>query len=216
MTPRLTYAAFMALGLLMAFLLRRPSPLPPRQRWGVIAGALFGAGVGSKLPFVLLGESAFFGDGKTILSGLAGGYLGVEIAKFLLGVRAKTGDGFAVPLAAAVAVGRWGCFFNGCCSAPGHAVPLYESAFHASMALVLWRLERVEALRWQLLKLYFITYAVFRFLVEFIRVEPRVAWGLTGYQFGAAALALAMAALWAVDERLKRRTLTSGIPEPAR
>ncbi len=91
-------------------------------------------------------------------------------------------------------------------------VPLYESAFHAAMALLLWRLGRVEALRWQLLKLYFIAYGAFRFLVEFIRTEPRVALGLTAYQYGAAALALAMALLWWRDERLKRRFLHERAP----
>jgi prolipoprotein diacylglyceryltransferase len=209
-TARLLYSLFMAAALATALLLRERSAVPARKRWGIAAGALAGAALGSKLPFVLLGEEPFFSlpawstDGKTILSGLAGGYLGVELAKLFLGVREKTGDGFAVPLAAAVAVGRWGCFFNGCCGAPG--VPLVESAFHAAMAVLLFRLRRAGALRWQLLKLYLIAYAAFRFLAEFVRTEPRVALGLTAYQFGSAALALAMALLWWRDERLKRRT----------
>ena len=54
-------------------------------------------------------------DGKTILCGIVGGYFGVEVAKWTLDVRVKTGDTFALPLALAMAVGRWGCFFNGCC-----------------------------------------------------------------------------------------------------
>src|SRR6185295_3278021 len=115
-------------------LLRRPSPLGPRRRLGIFAGAIVGGSLGAKLPFVLLGggilSGAWLGDGKTILAGLAGGSLGVEVATLLLGVRVKTGDGFAVPLAAGIAVGRWGCFFNGCCTAPNHPVPVYESAFH--------------------------------------------------------------------------------------
>jgi phosphatidylglycerol:prolipoprotein diacylglycerol transferase len=101
-----------------------------------------------------------------------------------------------------VAVGRWGCFFNGCCGAP--LVPVLESAFHASMALLLWRLRSVEAFRWQLLKLYLIAYAAFRFGVEFLRSEPRVAGGLTAYQLGAAAMAAVLALLWWIDERAKR------------
>ena len=58
---------------------------------------------------------AWFDNGKTIVFGLVGGYFGVELAKALLGVRVKTGDGFAVPVAAAVAVGRLACFAAGCC-----------------------------------------------------------------------------------------------------
>ena len=84
-------------------------------------------------------------------------------------------------------------------------MPLYESAFHALMLLVLWRLGKVEALRWQLLKLYLIAYCAFRFLIEFIRVEPRVAFNLTGYQFGAAALAALMSLFWWQDEQRKKK-----------
>lgn len=119
MTPEFLYSLFMALALIVGLLLRRRSVLPWRQRLGITGGLLLGAGLGAKLPFVLLsGEpffsgTAWFADGKTILSGLAGGYLGVEAAKWALGVREKTGDGFAIPLAASLAIGRWGCFFNG-------------------------------------------------------------------------------------------------------
>jgi phosphatidylglycerol---prolipoprotein diacylglyceryl transferase len=210
MTGPAAYALFQILALLTMLALRRPSPLPPRQRAVVVAGAILGAAIGAKLPFVLFaGESPltldiWIRDGKTILSGLAGGYLGVEAAKAMAGINAKTGDGFAVPLAAAVAVGRVGCFFNGCCSAPGLAVPLFESAFHAAMAFLLWRLERLGRFRWQLLKLYLIAYAAFRFLIEFVRVEPRILAGLTAYQLGAATLSLLMVALWMKDKRLKR------------
>ena len=87
-------------------------------------------------------------------------------------------------------------------------MPLYESAFHAVMLLVLWRLGKVEALRWQLLKLYLIAYCAFRFLIEFIRVEPRLALNLTGYQFGAAALAALMGFLWWRDEQRKQRMVS--------
>lgn len=211
MSPKVLYSLFQALAVVTALLLKPPSPLPWPQRLGLLAAAFFGAGVGAKLPFVLLSREPFFSgsvwfsDGKTILAGMAGGYLAVEVAKLLLGTRIKTGDEVAVPLAAGVAVGRWGCFFNGCCGAP--LVPPLESAFHATMALVLWRLRRVESLRWQLLKLYLIAYAGFRFGIEFIRTEPRIAWGLTGYQWGAAALAATMALLWVHDERRKRSAL---------
>jgi phosphatidylglycerol:prolipoprotein diacylglycerol transferase len=212
------YSVFQILALLTAFLLRKPSTLPWRQRLAVLAGALAGAGIGAKLPFAILSHepffsgSAWFTEGKTILAGLAGGYLGVELAKLLAGIREKQGDGFAMPLAAAVAVGRWGCFFNGCCGAP--LVPPIESAFHAAMAVLLWRLGRVEALRWQLLKLYMIAYCAFRFFIEFIRTEPRVALGLTPYQYGSIAIAGVMAILWWHDERVKRGLSAS--PSPGR
>ena len=138
------YAVFQVLALVTALVLRRRSTLPWKQRLAILAGALAGAGISSKLPFVLAG-GGWFTEGKTILAGLAGGYLGVEIAKGLAGIREKQGDAFAMPLAVAVSIGRWGCFFNGCCGAP--LVPPIESAFHAAMAVVLWRLGKVGALR---------------------------------------------------------------------
>jgi prolipoprotein diacylglyceryltransferase len=208
MTGKVLYSLFQGLALLTALALKPPSRLPWRQRLGILTGAIFGAGAGARLPFAILSKEPFFSapawfsDGKTILAGLAGGYLGVELAKALMRLRVKTGDDFALPLAAGVAVGRWGCFFNGCCGAP--LVPPLESAFHASIAVVLWRLRRVEALRWQLLKLYLLTYCAFRFGMEFIRTEPRVLWGLTAYQLGAVAMAVVLALLWTHDERLKR------------
>lgn len=210
MSGQVAYALFQILAIFTALALRRPSLLPPRQRAAVVAGALLGAAIGAKLPFVIFaGASPFtldtwIQDGKTLLSGLAGGYVGVEAAKLMAGIRAKTGDGFAMPLAAAVGVGRLGCFFNGCCTAPGIPVPLVESVFHAAMAFLLWRLERAGRFRWQLLKLYLIAYAVFRFVIEFVRTEPRIWAGLTAYQFGGAALGILMAVLWLKDERLKR------------
>ncbi|KAF0245624.1 MAG: prolipoprotein diacylglyceryl [Planctomycetota bacterium] len=202
------YAVFQILALLTAIALRPKSLLPWRRRLALYAGAIAGAGIGSKLPFAITGSEPFwaagawFTDGKTILAGMAGGYIGVEIAKLVAGIREKTGDGFAVPLAAAVAVGRWGCWFNGCCSAPNVPVPIIESAFHATMAFILWRLQRIDALRHQRLKLYLISYCIFRFGIEFVRTEPRIAWGLTAYQFGAAAFAAALAVHWVVDSRL--------------
>jgi prolipoprotein diacylglyceryltransferase len=213
MTGAQLYSAFQVLALAAAALLRKPSPLPRRDRLIVLAAALAGAGIGAKLPFVLLGGEPFFStaawitEGKTILSGMAGGYLAVEAAKALAGIREKTGDGFAVPLATAVAIGRWGCFFNGCCGAP--LIPPLESAFHASMAVLLFKLGRVPSLRWQLLKIYLVAYCAFRFVVEFFRTEPRVALGLTAYQYGAAALGALMGLLYWKDERLKR-SLSSG------
>ena len=54
-------------------------------------------------------------NGKTILFGLVGGYAGVELMKWVMGVRVKTEDSFAVPVAAAVELGRWSCFVAVCC-----------------------------------------------------------------------------------------------------
>jgi phosphatidylglycerol:prolipoprotein diacylglycerol transferase len=200
----------------------QPSGLTGRERAGIALGAFCGAMIGAKLPFALadwhalLDGRAWIENGKTIVFGMVGGYLGVELAKAMLGVRVKTGDGFAVPVAGAVAVGRLGCFAAGCCHGVATTLPwgvdfgdglrrhptqLYEMAFHATAAVALATLQRRGALRGQLIKLYIIAYLIYRFATEFLRPEPVLALGLTGYQWACLALVPVFAALWIGDAR---------------
>ena len=114
-------AAAIGVGALVARRTQSRLPLTPWEKFGIGLGAYCGAMIGAKLPFVFadwdefLSGVAWFSSGKTILCGLVGGYFGVEIAKWCLDVKLKTGDSFAVPVPAAVAVGRLGCFYAGCC-----------------------------------------------------------------------------------------------------
>ena len=218
------YPWIMLASLATAFALRartpQPSGLTGRERAGIALGAFCGAMIGAKLPFALADWHAFlegrawFENGKTIVFGMVGGYAGVELAKAMLGVRAKTGDGFAVPVAGAVAVGRLGCFAAGCCHGVATTLPwgvdfgdglrrhptqLYEMAFHATLAIVLAILQRRGMFRGQLIKLYIIAYLIYRFATEFLRPEPVLALGLTGYQWACLALVPAFALLWARD-----------------
>lgn len=200
--------------------------LSRRECLGIGLGAFCGAMIAAKLPFVLadweglLSGRAWLENGKTIVFGIAGGYFGVELAKALLGVRVKTGDSFAVPVAAALAIGRLGCFAAGCCHGTvtaaswavdfgdglrRHPTQLYESAFHLAASLVLAWLMRQGVLRGQLIKLYLITYLIYRFLTEFIRPEPVLAFGLTGYQWACLALIPVFVALWARDAQASVR-----------
>lgn len=199
-------------------------PLSRGQRIGVGLGAFCGAMIGAKLPFVLadwrgmLSGAAWFADGKTILCGLVGGYAGVEIAKWALNVRVKTGDSFAVPVAAAIGIGRLACFVGGCCygtptdlpwgvvfpsvdSHPRHPTQLYEAAFHLAAAGALWQLEREGRFRGQLIKVYMLSYLAYRFATEFIRPEAQLWGGLTGYQWACLALAPVFVGLWMRDAR---------------
>ncbi len=200
-----------------------------RERAGIALGAFCGAMIGAKLPFVLsdweglASGRAWFENGKTIVFGLVGGYFGVELAKALLGVRIKTGDSFAVPVAAAVAIGRLSCFVAGCCHGTvttlpwgvdfgdglrRHPTQLYESAFHLAAALGLASLERRGILRGQLIKLYLISYLIYRFLTEFIRPEPVLALSLTGYQWACLGL---LAVFGAVGRVTLKRCQTGAV-----
>jgi phosphatidylglycerol:prolipoprotein diacylglycerol transferase len=201
---------------------QRSLQLQPRGRLGIALGAFCGGMIGAKLPFALADPShlltgqAFFENGKTIVFGLVGGYFGVEIAKRMMSIRVRTGDSFAVPVAAAVAIGRLACFVGGCCYGTAtrlpwavdfgdgihrHPTQLYEFTFHVAAAIVLVILASKGWFRGQLIKLYIIAYLIYRFLSEFIRPEPRLLLGLTGYQWATLALIPVFGLLWWRDAR---------------
>jgi phosphatidylglycerol---prolipoprotein diacylglyceryl transferase len=207
----------------MSLLLKRWQarlPLTWLQKAGIGLGGFCGAMIGAKLPFALadwsglISGAAWLSDGKTIMCGIVGGYLGVELAKWTLDVRIKTGDTYAVPVAVGVAIGRVACFVGGCCygtptslpwgicfarsgdTLPRHPTQLYEAAFHLAMAAVSFTLQQRRRLRGQLVKLYILSYLGYRFLTEFIRPEPRIFIGLTGYQWACLALAPLFVWLW--------------------
>jgi len=97
------------------------------HRWTVIAAAAVGGLAGSRLlglaeqwPTVMQAwkagrmlELLLSPGGKTIVGGLLGGWLGVEIVKRLSGIKQRTGDLFALPLCVGIAVGRVGCLLSG-------------------------------------------------------------------------------------------------------
>jgi phosphatidylglycerol:prolipoprotein diacylglycerol transferase len=212
--------AAVGIGIVLARRTQQPLGLTGWQRLGIGLGAFCGAMIGAKLPFVLsdweglLSGQAWFDNGKTIVFGLVGGYFGVELAKWTMQICVKTGDSFAVPVAAAVAIGRLACFVGGCCfgtettlpwgvdfgdGRPRHPIQIYEFIFHLTAACGLAWLGRRGMLRGQLIKLYIIGYLAFRFASEFIRPEPVLWAGLTGYQLAALALVPCFAALWVKD-----------------
>lgn len=226
-----SYAALMLLAILTCSLLLRRSqrqlPLSGQQKLVLGIAAFCGAMLGAKAPFVisdpagLLSGMAWFADGKTIVFGIVGGYFGVEVGKWVLEVRVKTGDTFAIPVAVAVVIGRLGCFQAGCCYGaptelpwgiafptapeippiPRHPTQLYEAAFHLLAVLTLLRLRREPFLQGQLIKLYILAYLGYRFVTEFIRPEPVLWGGLTGYQWATLALAPIFVGLWIRDAR---------------
>jgi phosphatidylglycerol:prolipoprotein diacylglycerol transferase len=197
-------------------------PISAMEKFGLGIGAFCGAMIGSKLPFLLsdwdglVSGTAWFSNGKTIMFGIVGGYFGVEIAKWMMEIKVKTGDTFAAPVAFAVAIGRVACFQGGCCygtptnlpwgvvfptaldgsTLARHPTQLYEAAFHFTAGLLLVWLGKRERFSGQLIKLYLLSYLVYRFLTEFIRPEAPVWFGLTGYQAAAVALVPLFAWLW--------------------
>jgi phosphatidylglycerol:prolipoprotein diacylglycerol transferase len=142
--------------------------LSDERRWVVIAAAAVGALVGAR-ALGLLEQAPRMGlhwsevlqpGGKTIVGGLLGGWLGVEMVKWVTGVRSRTGDLFALPLCVGIAIGRVGCFFAGLADdtygvattlpwgvdfgdgVRRHPTQLYEFLFLMVLAGVLWWWER--------------------------------------------------------------------------
>lgn len=201
---------------------QRTLVLTPEQRLGIALGAFIGGMVGAKLPFLLadwdgfVSGRAWLESGKTIMVGLVGGYFGVEAAKWALRIEIKTGDTFAAPVAAAVAVGRLACFCAPCCYGTAtllpwgvdfgdgvrrHPTQLYEFFFHLGAALILARWQQRGWFRGQLIKLYIIAYLVYRFLTEFIRPEPAWWLDLSVYQWCALLTLPVFAFLWWRDRK---------------
>lgn len=192
----------------------------------VYVAALLGAFLGAKVVYLLAEGWIDWSEpdrwrrlltGKTILGGLLGGYLSVEIAKRAVGYRSATGDWFALIVPVGILIGRVGCWLHGCC--PGRvceaswytlqdsagvdrwpAVPL-EIIFNLLSLLAALLLRWRKILPGQHFHLYLIAYGWFRFAHEFVRDTPRVIGPLSGY----ALAALATAALGMAGFILRRR-----------
>ena len=180
----------------------------------VALGCVAGAIVGSKLavwidrPDVarVAGSVQLWLMGQSIVGALIGGLVGVEVAKRFSGVRESTGDAFVVPLAVGIAVGRVGCFAAGLHDdtygnpttlpwgmdfgdgVPRHPTQLYDIAFVATLALLLFRarpaLSRVPGLSF---KLFLAGYLAWRLVVDFVKpVHYAYPGGLSGLQVIAA------------------------------
>ncbi|MCU0448834.1 MAG: prolipoprotein diacylglyceryl transferase [Bernardetiaceae bacterium] len=191
----------------------------PHRLWifiGAAGGALVGAYLlgalenpnywaGQQYLNHLLGRSAVVAaalGNKTIVGGLLGGLLGVELTKWRLGVRTSSGDLMAYPLVLGLAIGRVGCLLGGLKDGtvgvasslpwaidfgdgvPRHPTSLYEIIFLLSLGLGLKTLERHFTLtNGARFKLFLASYLVFRFAIEFIKPVVPVAAGLGSIQW---------------------------------
>ena len=197
-----------------------------RRYWQLQLITLLGALAGAKLvvltgdrfwPVVPLhGWTDFLTSGRSIVGGLIFGFLAAETAKPLLGYTQPPNDRFAAVLPFSIAIGRIGCFLQGCCAGLPHEgvlsmtdargvarypTQLFEAAFHIAFGIAAIVVVRRGLLRGRVFATYLIAYGAFRFLTEFIRVTPRVLHGFSVYQ----AWCLVMIALGAISFALRSR-----------
>jgi phosphatidylglycerol:prolipoprotein diacylglycerol transferase len=186
-------------------------------RWTVVAAAVFGAALGSKFFFWLespaetlahWNDVRFLLGGKTIVGALIGGLVAVELEKRWSGLTRRTGDLFAMPLAAGIAIGRIGCFLSGLpdrtYGTPSgvpwavdfgdgiarHPTQLYEAIVMAAAAVVFGRLTRRPHREGDVFKLFMTTYFALRLAVDFLKPEPTIVFRLSSLQLAAVAVLL--------------------------
>lgn len=185
-------------------------PISSDHRLSIIIGAIVGALFFSRIV-------AFFEDpitnytqgwlaivsNKTIMGGLFGGLLGVEMAKSIIGEKQSSGDLFTLPLILGIMVGRVGCFLAGTKEFTygkptglvfgmdlgdgilRHPIALYEILFLVFLFLFVKSLEaRKQCMESGMrFKLFMLAYFTFRFLIEFLKPNTFLILGLSSVQY---------------------------------
>ncbi|MGQ0608853.1 MAG: prolipoprotein diacylglyceryl transferase [Chloroflexota bacterium] len=177
---------------------------------------------------------------RSIVGGLAGGYLAIVLSKRALGYTLSTGDYYAAAIPLALAIGRVGCFlselplgtptdlpwamtvspeaaaaFPRCpgCNGPMHPSMLYEIGFHLAAFGLIFTRGPLLPIRGDTLKAYLLAYGLFRFGIESVRGNEVQAWGLTGPQI--VLIPLIGLLVFHFVRRLRSGAYRLPLPEPA-
>jgi phosphatidylglycerol---prolipoprotein diacylglyceryl transferase len=220
----LAYAGGFQLYLFLRRRWPRAAVLLEANLW-LIVGCVFGALFGSKVLAWLESPMDYWSHraelstwigGKTIVGGLLGGWVGVEIAKKRLGITHSTGDVYVFPLIVGMSLGRVGCFLTGLADhtygirsslpwaidfgdGPRHPTQLYEIAFLLVLGAILLLRARRPYENGRLFRLFMLGYFAFRFFIEFIKPRYAPYLGLSMIQL--ASLAGALYAGWQLSHR---------------
>ena len=205
----LEYLAFFLGYRYYIFLRKRTTDtIETTNRLSIILGAAIGAFLGSRMVGFLenpvwpsdVSSLQDLLNTKTIMGGLFGGLLGVELAKKLIGEKQSSGDLFTFPIIFGIFIGRIGCFLSGTNEftygktttfflginlgdgVKRHPIALYELLFLAVLFLFLWKLKRRNLKNGLLFQYFMIGYFAFRFCIEFIKPNTFFLMGLSSIQ----------------------------------
>ena len=147
--------------------------------------AFVGAILGAKVPIWLsYGIKNYLIQGKSVMGGMLGAFIAINLYKMCSGHKGGFGGRFVIPLAVAIGFGKIGCYLNGCCGGTlAFPVQLIESIFQFVIAICLYQFYQYSKRADLLFPIYLLSYLTMRLLIEFWRVEPRVLFGLTVYQY---------------------------------
>lgn len=185
----------------------RADTISSENRLIIILGAAIGALFGSRIigllehPQILFKKSfLYLINVKTIMGGLFGGLLGVEITKKIIDEQHSSGDLFTLPIVVGVFIGRIGCFltgineftygketsfFIGMDLGDGvlrHPLALYELFFLVVLFLVLKNYSKKKYESGNVFKLFMLGYFGFLFLIEFLKPNQFFVLGLSSVQ----------------------------------
>lgn len=180
------------------------------NRIWIIIGAAFGAFLFSRLlgslenPGLLAKAGnpwLYFYSNKTIVGGLLGGLLVVEITKHFLKEKSSSGDLFTYPLILALIIGRIGCLSAGIYEPTfgiestlpwamdlgdglsRHPVVLYEIIYLVVLWILFLSFEKNNTLEMGVrFKCFMIAYLFLRFLLEYIKPAHVIIFNLTAIQ----------------------------------
>ncbi len=209
--PIFSYSFFVLLGLIIGIIVFYYNSKNKRSlnesTFYILLAAVIGGILGAKIPIWIINFKQILLDptnlslilsGRTIVGGIIGGTISVYLIKKILRIKERKGNLFAPSMAIGIAVGRIGCFLRGCCYGKStdffwgvnfgdnilrHPTQLYESIFCLILFFYLQFKIKKDKDPGKLFQIFMISYFSFRFLIEFIRVEPIIFLGLTGFQW---------------------------------
>jgi phosphatidylglycerol:prolipoprotein diacylglycerol transferase len=201
--------------------------IQPESIFDLTAFILVSAIIGARLLYVALQWSYFrehpdhivrlWEGGLSFHGGLVGGLIAGMVYCRRRGLSfLRMGDVVAPGVALGYAIGRVGCFLNGCCyggptdlpwacrfhdppitgplTPPSHPTQIYASIINLGVFYLLLRIFRRQRITGQVLWSYIVFYAIYRFGIEFLRagVTAQVAAaGLTQAQWASIGMLLA-------------------------